>query len=68
MNPFGEICGVGNQPTAIRSKIDNKKSTMLYVGRVPKNLDDVFKILNLSTIKFVKSRNVKWLAKLYGFF
>jgi hypothetical protein len=64
MKPFGEMAVVENHDRRkIRSKLENRGKTCMFLGAAPNHAPDIFRFLNLETKKVIVSRNAIWLDK-----
>ena len=64
---FGEIGIVTFRKGKIgRSKLDNKARHCIFVGYVLEGPLKTYRMFDLRTRKIIKSRDVKWINKLYG--
>ena len=62
---FGEV-GVVKQGAKIKSKLQNRGLQCLHLGHADNHAKDVHRFLKLQTKKVIRSRDVKWLNKMFG--
>ncbi len=65
---FGEMGIVSDQKKTIRSKLADRGFSCMFVGYPAHHAGDTYSMLNLSTLRVIKTRNVTWLKKSYGEF
>ena len=64
---FGEIGAITNHANKkVRSKLENRGTTYVFVGYVTNHAGDVYRMFNVATQKISMLRDVIWLDKLYG--
>ena len=62
MRTFGEMAVVGiYEGKTIRSKLDNRGKTCMFVGYAEDHAGDVYRFLNIHTKRIIMSRDVGWL-------
>ena len=63
---FGKIVIITNVQKKIKTKLDNNKSSCIFVGYSTTHETDVFRFYNTTTKHIWFSRDVTWLNKNYG--
>jgi hypothetical protein len=63
---FGEMC-VPTTKNKIQGKLNNKGTVCVFVGYAVNHSDDVYRLLNPKTKSIIKSTDVVWSNKRYGF-
>ena len=63
---FGEMGIVCIYEKKIKAKLDNRGTPCMFVGYSKDHEEDVYRMLNLSTLKVKNTRDVIWLNKCYG--
>ena len=63
---FGEMGIVRNYEKKIKAKLENRGIPCMFVGYSKDHEDDVYRMLNVSTLKIKNTRDVIWLNKSYG--
>ena len=66
LQDFGEMGVLKVSYSSIVNKLDNKGKTMMFVGYSDTHGNNVYSILNISTLKIFTTRYVKCLNKSYG--
>ena len=62
MRTFGEMAVVAiHEATKMRSKLDNRGKTCMFVGYAEDHPGDVYRFLNIHTKRIIMSRDVRWL-------
>ena len=62
MRSFGEMAVVAiHVGKNMRSKLDNRGKTCLFVGYAEDHAGDVYRFLNIHTKRIIMSRDVRWL-------
>ena len=62
MRPFGEMAVVAiHEGKKMRSKLDNRGKTCMFVGYAEDHAGDVFRFLNIHTKRIIMSTDVRWL-------
>ena len=62
MRTFGEMAVVAiHEHKKMRSKLDNRGKTCMFVGYAEDHAGDVYRFLNLHTKRIIMSRDVRWL-------
>ena len=62
MRTFGEMAVVAiHEGKTMRSKLDNRGKTCMFVGYAEDHAGDVYKFLNIHTKRIIMSRDVRWL-------
>ena len=62
MRTFGEMAVVAiHEGKKMRSKLDNRGKTCLFVGYAEDHAGDVYRFLNIHTKRIIMSRDVRWL-------
>ena len=62
MRTFGEMAVVAiHEGKKMRSKLDNRGKTCMFVGYAEDHAGDVFRFLNIHTKRIIMSRDVSWL-------
>ena len=65
LHQFGEMAVI-KTGESIQSKLKDKGTTMMYVGRAMNHAKDVHRFLNPWTRKVTVTRDVSWLNQVYG--
>ena len=65
LRPFGTI-GVITTKDTIQAKHKDKGTPMIYVGPAASHASDVHMFLNITTHKFIESRDITWMDQMYG--
>ena len=62
MRTFGEMAVVAiHEGKKMRSKLDNRGKTCMFVGYAKDHAGDVYRFLNINTKRIIMSRDVRWL-------
>ena len=62
MRTFGEMAVVAiHEGKKMRSKLDNRGKTCMFVGYAEDHAGDVYRFLNINTKRIIMSRDVRWL-------
>ena len=62
MRTFGEMAVVAiHEGKKMRSKLDNRGKTCMFVGYAEDHAGDVYRFLNIHMIRIIMSRDVRWL-------
>ena len=62
MRTFEEMAVVAiNEGKKMRSKLDNRGKTCMFVGYAEDHTGDVYRFLNIHTKRIIMSRDVRWL-------
>ena len=61
VHTFGNICVEKRKDSTMRSKFQNKGIPCMILGYANDNASDTYRMLNLETERFIKSRNLRWL-------
>ena len=62
MRPFGEMAVVAiHEGEKMRSKLDNRGKTCMFVAYAEDHSGDVYRFLNIHTKRIIMSRDVRWL-------
>ena len=62
MRTFGEMAVVAiHEGKKMRSKLDNRGKTCMFVGYAEDHAGDVYRFLNIHTKRIIMSRDVRWL-------
>ena len=62
MRTFGEMAVVAiHEGKRMRSKLDNRGKTCMFVGYADDHAGDVYRFLNIHTKRIIMSRDVRWL-------
>ena len=62
MRTFGEMTVVAiHEEEKMRSKLDNRGKTSMFVGYAEDHAGDVYRFLNIHTKRIIMSRDVRWL-------
>ena len=62
MRTFGEMAVVAiHEGKKMRSKLDNRGKTCMFVGYTEDHSGDVYRFLNIHTKRILMSRDVRWL-------
>ena len=62
MKMFGEMAVVTiHEGKKMRSKLDNRGKTCMFVGYAEDHAGDVYRFLNIHTKRIIMSRDVRWL-------
>ena len=62
MRTFGEMAMVAiHEGEKMRSKLDNRGKTCMFVGYAEHHTGDVYRFLNIHTKRIIMSRDVRWL-------
>ena len=62
MRSFGEMAVVAiHEGKKMRSKLDNRGKTYMFVGYTEDHAGDVYRFLNIHTKRIIMSRDVRWL-------
>ena len=62
MRTFGEMAVVTiHEGEKMRSKLDNRGKTCMFVGYAEDHAGDVYRLLNIHTKRIIMSRDVRWL-------
>ena len=64
MRAFGEVGVI--KKIEIQKKLDNKETDRIMLGYTTETEKGVYRILNLSTEKIKKTKNIEWLNMKYG--
>ena len=63
MRTFGEMVVVAiHEGEKMRSKLNNREKTCMFVGYADDHAGDVYRFLNIHTKTIIMSRDVKWLS------
>jgi hypothetical protein len=65
LKTFGEMCVVTTKK-AIQGKLSDRGTVGLFVGYLDNHVDDVYRIFNIKTKQFIKSRDLVWLNLSHG--
>ena len=66
MRTFGEMAVVAiHEGKKMRSKLDNRGKTCMFVGYAEDHAGDVYRFLNIHTKRIIMSRDVRWLNILW---
>ena len=61
MRTFGEMAVVAiHEGKKMRSKLDNRGKTCMFVGYAEDHAEDVYRFLNIHTKRIIMSRDVRW--------
>ena len=61
MRTFGEMAVVAiHEGKKMRSKLDNREKTCMFVGYAEDHAGDVYRFLNIHTKRIILSRDVRW--------
>ena len=64
---FGELAILTNVQKKIKGKLENRGTIHMFVGYSPDHPKDVYRFLNMETLKIKQSRDIHaWLDKTYG--
>ena len=67
MHPFGEIVVVErNSNRGMKGKLENRGRACMYLGHAENHTDEVYRFLDLDTLRVIMSRDVIWLGKNYA--
>ena len=62
MRTFGEMAVIAiHEGKEMRSKLDNRGKTFMFVGYAEDHAGDVYRLLNIHTKRIIMSRDVRWL-------
>ena len=62
LRTFGEMAVVAiHEGKKMRSKLDNRGKTCMFVGYADDHTKDVYRFLNIHTKRIILSRDVRWL-------
>ena len=62
MRTFGEMAVVAiHEGKKMRSKLDNRRKTFMFVGYTEDHAGDVYRFLNIHTKGIIMNRDVRWL-------
>ena len=62
LRTFGEMAVVAiHEGTKMRSKLDNRGKTCMFVGYADDHTKDMYRFLNIHTKRIILSRDVRWL-------
>ena len=62
LRPFGEMAVVAiHEGKKMRSKLDNRGKTCMFVGYAEDHAGDVYRFLNIHAKRIIMSRDVRWL-------
>ena len=62
---FGKMGIVRNYKKKIKAKLDNRGTPCMFVGYSKDHKEDVYRMLNVSTLKVKNTQDVIWLNKSY---
>ena len=66
MRTFGEMAVVAiHEGKKMRSKLDNRGKTCMFVGYAEDHAGDVYRFLSIHTKRIIMSRDVRWLNKIW---
>ena len=61
LRSFGEMVVVAIHKEKMRSKLDNRGKTCMFVGYADDHSGDVYRFLNINTKRIIMSRDARWL-------
>ena len=62
LRSFGEMAVVAiHERKTMRSKLDNRGKTCIFVGYADDHAGDVYRFLNVKTKRIIMSRDARWL-------
>ena len=66
LRSFGEMAVVAiHEGGKMRSKLDNRGKTCMFVGYADDHSGDVYRFLNVKTKSFIMSRDARWLNRMW---
>ena len=66
LRSFGEMAvGAIHEGKKMRSKLDNRGKTCMFVGYADDHSGDVYRFLNINTKRIIMSRDARWLNRIW---